>query len=89
MVNEIKTIYPSRLYKVFRSKFCVSTRVWHKTTEEDQRTYQPKRYAYNNEDDYASPNILSDKRLVNVLFVEIPLNTFLGKYIYPIFLNKI
>ena len=36
-------------------------RVRHETAEEDQRTYRPKRYVYNNEVEDKSPNILRDK----------------------------
>ena len=43
--------------------FCVYSRVWHKTPEEGQRTYQPKRRDYNNEDEINSPNILSNNNL--------------------------
>ena len=61
MVNKLRLIYPHRLKKEFRSKFCVGSQVQHKTYEVGRMAYQLKRCAYNNEDQDESVNILRDK----------------------------
>ena len=47
------------LYKGFSSRFCVGSQVRHETPDEGQRTYRPKRYEYEDEDN--SLNILNNK----------------------------
>ena len=40
----------------------IKGRVRHETPEEGRRTYEPKRYGYNNKDEVNSPNILSNNK---------------------------
>ena len=48
------------LYKRFRLRFCVDSRVRHETPEEGRRTYQPKRCDDSNKYKVISLNILSN-----------------------------
>ena len=52
MICGIRTIYSCELNKGFGSKFCVGSKVWHKTPEEGQKVHQLKHCEYinNNED---------------------------------------
>ena len=50
MVNGIRASDPRGLNKGRGSKFPVSSRVRQETPEEGRRSYQPKRFEYNNED---------------------------------------
>ena len=59
MVNKIGTVYPCGLNEGFSSRFCVESRVWHKTPEEGQKTYQMKCCDYNNKDEVNSSNTLT------------------------------
>ena len=47
-------------------KFFVGFRVRHRTPGESRRTYQPKRWEYNNKDEVNSSIILSDNRFTQV-----------------------
>ena len=60
LVNEIRAIYPQILNKEFLSKFCVVSRVWHKTLEGTEGASE-KRCEYNNEDKDNRMNSLSHK----------------------------
>ena len=63
MANGIRTGDPCGFNKGRSSKFCVGSRV-QQTSEEDQRTYWPKRCGSNNKDEDNSlktTNLLEDR----------------------------
>ena len=60
MANGIRTGNPNGFNKGRSSKFRVGSRV-RQTLEEGRRTYLPKRYGNNNEDEDNSPKTLNDK----------------------------
>ena len=61
MANKIRRIYSCGLNKVFGSKFSISSRVRHKTSEEGRRAQRPKPREYNNEGEDNNSNTLLDK----------------------------
>ena len=61
MVNGIRASDPHGLNKGHGSKFHVVSWVQQETTEEGQRTYQPKHCKYNNKDEDNSSKTLNDK----------------------------
>ena len=61
MANGIKTGDPREFNEGRRSKFREGSRV-RQTPEEGRRTYRPKRYGNNNEDEDNSPKTLNDKK---------------------------
>ena len=60
MADGIRTDDPRGFNKGLSSKFRVGSRV-RQTPKEGRRTYQPKRYGNNNEDEDNSPKTLNDK----------------------------
>ena len=74
MLNEIRTIYDREFSEGFDSRFFVGSWVWMEPFEKGRRTYCPKCYEYDNEDEEKSPNILNDKNvyLVSRLFANGP-----------------
>ena len=62
MVIGIRASDPRGFNKGRDSKFRIGPRV-RQTPEEGQKTYQPKRYKYNNKDEDNSPKTLNDKNL--------------------------
>ena len=60
MVNRIRTGDPRGFNKGCSSKFRVGSRV-RQTPEENRRTYRPKRYGTNNENEDNSPKTINDK----------------------------
>ena len=68
---------------VLSTVFCC---VLHETPEEGQRTYRPKLYEDNNEDENNSLNILSDKnyQASSLKFIQIVLILFVYKQLLPL-----
>ena len=60
MIDGIRTSDPHGLRKRHGSKFRAGSRI-RQIPEEGQRTYQPKRYEYNNKDEDNSPKTQNDK----------------------------
>ena len=59
MVNRIRTVNPCGSNKVFNSRFCVNSWVWHETPEESRGTCRPKFCDNKNKNVVNSTNILS------------------------------
>ena len=66
MANGIRTGDPGGFNKGRSSKFRVGSRV-RQTSEEDRRTYRPKRCGNNNKDEDNSPKTLNDKNQASSL----------------------
>ena len=68
LVNRIKVSDPHGSNKGHSLKFQVSSQVCQETTEEGQRTYQPKHCEYNNKGEENNPKTQNDKNVLCFFF---------------------